>query len=295
MGLIQGHIDTNEAHTIIVTDVFPLPIEGTETTVMSDNPEVMNYMISLGDSLEATREEHFIGWYHSHPFDVGAHSNCFLSATDVSTQLSWQLSEDRAGNPWLALVVDPLRGVSKGRPEIGAFRCYPPTYTPPRGTAPDGEIWSDERLRNARWGESCVSYYQLEVEYFMSSSSASLMGMIARDFMWTRVLSSTPVYEKDAQDRLPDRLHRIGDKIDTANLNNNLSGGLMYMGGGVGATAGSTDRQTGSTEITEAGVTASELATELLRGNTAVEMKMSVFDSASPKNTTKLSNISLNL
>ena len=46
-----------------------------------------------------------MGWYHSHPFDVGPHSNAFLSATDVSTQLSWQMSEDRLGTPWLALVV----------------------------------------------------------------------------------------------------------------------------------------------------------------------------------------------
>lgn len=61
----------------------------------------------------------------------------------------------------LALQVDPLRGVAKGKPEIGAFRCYPPAYTPPKGTAPDGVVWGDERARNARWGESCVSYYQV--------------------------------------------------------------------------------------------------------------------------------------
>jgi COP9 signalosome complex subunit 5 len=102
-----------------------------------------------------------MGWYHSHPFDVGPHSNAFLSATDVSTQLLWQISEDAAGNPWLALVVDPLRGVAKGKPEIGAFRCYPTHYTPPKGLAPDGVSWDDERARNARWGESCISYHQL--------------------------------------------------------------------------------------------------------------------------------------
>lgn len=106
-----------------------------------------------------TRGGNFMGWYHSHPFDVGPHSNAFLSATDVGTQLSWQMQEDFAGNPWLALVVDPLRGVAKGKPEIGAFRCYPPTYSPPKGLAPDGATWADERARNARWGESCVSYY----------------------------------------------------------------------------------------------------------------------------------------
>ena len=144
MGLLHGHIDTEETGTIIVTDVrpsnarlqhslrrgcvllctsrcsgldpsvgttlhlqaFPLPVEGTETSVMSDNVEVMNYMIQVGESLETVRPaEHFMGWYHSHPFDVGSHSNAFLSGTDVFTQLAWQRPEDAAGNPWLALVV----------------------------------------------------------------------------------------------------------------------------------------------------------------------------------------------
>jgi len=193
MGLLHGHVSTEEPFTFIVTDAFPLPIEGTETTVMADNPEVISYMISLADSLETTRTENFMGWYHSHPFDVGPHSNAFLSATDVGTQFGWQIAEDQAGNPWLALVVrkplarallsvpypsssllclallfsdlsaqvDPLRGIAKGKPDIGAFRCYPTSYTPPRGLAPDGVIWEDEKARNARWGESCMSYYQM--------------------------------------------------------------------------------------------------------------------------------------
>lgn len=52
-----------------------------------------------------TRKERFMGWYHSHPFDVEVHSHCFLSSTDISTQLSWQRAEDPHGNPWLAIVV----------------------------------------------------------------------------------------------------------------------------------------------------------------------------------------------
>ena len=104
---------------------------------VTDKPEVIDYMIKLSDALEAVREEHFMGWYHSHPFDVCDHSNAFLSATgargqcrpcsaatkcdgrtppaDVSTQLAWQLPEDRAGNPWLALVVG-TRGRSWAEP-----------------------------------------------------------------------------------------------------------------------------------------------------------------------------------
>lgn len=55
-----------------------------------------------------------MGWYHSHPFDVEVHSHCFLSSTDISTQLSWQRAEDPHGNPWLAIVVSLI--VSKTDP-----------------------------------------------------------------------------------------------------------------------------------------------------------------------------------
>jgi hypothetical protein len=35
MGLMVGHVDTDDPHSLIVTDTFPLPVEGTETTVMT--------------------------------------------------------------------------------------------------------------------------------------------------------------------------------------------------------------------------------------------------------------------
>lgn len=71
-----------------MTDCFALPVEGTESRVVADDESVMAHMVKLSEQLQKTRNERFIGWYHSHPFDVEAHSHCFLSATDVSTQ--WQ-------------------------------------------------------------------------------------------------------------------------------------------------------------------------------------------------------------
>ena len=233
-----------------VCQVFPLPVEGTETMVMSDNEEVTNYMVRLTESLEHHRGEHLMGWYHSHPFDVGPHSNAFLSATDVSTQLMWQTSEDAAGNPWLALVVDPLRSFAKGRPEIGAFRCYPPSYTPPKGMAPDGVTWSDEKARNDRWGMSCLSYYQLQVEYFTSSLSGGLLDALAREFMWARTLSSTPGLgdggDVSGAAALPAALRAISDKLSHASSKASMAlteaavtGGGHGMGGmGGGALGG---------------------------------------------------------
>ncbi len=280
MGLMMGHIDTSEPGCLIVTDVFPLPVEGTETSVMSDNPAVTNYMIQLSESLESVRTENFMGWYHSHPFDVATHSNAFLSATDVSTQLSWQLSEDRAGNPWLALVVDPLRGAAKGRPEIGAFRCYPPEYTPPKGMAPDGVIWADEKARNARWGESCLSYYELSVDYFASSHGSALGGVLLRDHMWVRTFSSTAMLDKEARDRLPERIRKIGALVDTADRGDSMSSLTRSLGVGRpqlrgGSLGGGTD-----SSVVEARDLAQELAAELQAGQLRQAVKEAVFDGA---------------
>jgi proteasome lid subunit RPN8/RPN11 len=47
--------------------------------------------------------EKFVGWYHSHPFDVESYSHCHLSHTDVQTQFAWQ-----SNSPfWVAIVVRP--------------------------------------------------------------------------------------------------------------------------------------------------------------------------------------------
>merc|ERR1719162_812946 len=144
MGLMLGRPCTENERTLIVTDCFPIPVEGFETRVVADDEDVTNYMIELSEMLELSREENFMGWYHSHPFDVEVNGHCYLSSTDVSTQLHWQRAEDNAGNPYLAIVIDPLRSVAKGRPEFCAFRVYPPEYTATTNETPDGTIITDD-------------------------------------------------------------------------------------------------------------------------------------------------------
>lgn len=162
MGLLLGRPDPNTPETLVVTDAFPLPIEGFETRVVADDQNVTNHMISLGDSLELTRKERFMGWYHSHPFDLGENSHCFLSQTDLSTQLQWQRAEDPHGNPFVAIVVDPLRSVHTGTPELKAFRAYPPEFTSPTpNECPDSSIEVSERQRLELWGSCWSRYYEL--------------------------------------------------------------------------------------------------------------------------------------
>ena len=55
MGLLQGRPDPSNPGTIIVTDSFPLPIEGFETRVIADDSSVINHMIALGDLMEGER------------------------------------------------------------------------------------------------------------------------------------------------------------------------------------------------------------------------------------------------
>ncbi len=82
------------------------------------------------------RQEGFVGWYHSHPFDVETYSHAHLSAIDVQTQTGWQL----ASGAWTAIVVDPLRSLAKQEPEFGCFRVYPPRHNPPANECPDGQM-----------------------------------------------------------------------------------------------------------------------------------------------------------
>lgn len=191
MGLMLGRPDPHKPTNLIVTDAFPLPIEGFETRVVADDQNVVNHMISLGERLEKTRKEKFMGWYHSHPFDLvlgeESRSHCFLSQTDLSTQLQWQRAEDPHGNPFAAIVIDPLLAMHTGTPQLKAFRAYPPTYQSAiPNECPDGSIVTSEKLRLEKWGSCWNRYYELKVEYYMSEASRSVLGDLTQNYLWMK-------------------------------------------------------------------------------------------------------------
>jgi COP9 signalosome complex subunit 5 len=307
MGLLLGRPDPNTPRTLVVTDVFPLPIEGFETRVIADDGDVINHMIALGESLENTRKEKFMGWYHSHPFDVGIHSHCFLSQTDISTQLQWQRAEDPHGNPFLAIVVDPLRSLAKNQPELKAFRAYPPEYTNPiQNQCPDGSIIHEEQLRLEKWGSCSSAYYELSVEYFMSTGARNVLSLLNKNFLWMRALGNTPMCEAEARVRYPDRIDKAAKKIqkyEPPSLSSSSGGAVSGTGGGfddvlgglMGARGrskggGSLDEKMGAKPISAEGTSKEdeselakavqeivELATENLVGNIAQMTKKELF------------------
>ena len=221
MGLLLGR-PCPQTPSLIVTDVFPLPIEGFETRVIADDGDVINHMIALGESLENTRKEKFMGWYHSHPFDIGQYSHCFLSQTDISTQLQWQRAEDPHGNPFLAIVVDPLRSVAKNTTILKAFRCYPPEYTNPvPNKCPNGEVIHEEQGRLEQWGSCWSAYYELDVEYFMSIGARNVLSLLTQNFLWMRSLGTT---EREGRCSCAERIGNVAEKIRRLDVGSSVGG-----------------------------------------------------------------------
>ncbi|KAK0125416.1 COP9 signalosome catalytic subunit rri1 [Cadophora gregata] len=180
MGLMQGKI---AGDTIIVTDAFRLPVEGTETRVNAQD-EANEYMVGY---LQACRDqgklENAVGWYHSHPG-----YGCWLSGIDVSTQATQQTFSD----PFLAVVIDPDRTISAGKVEIGAFRTYPENYKPIGSGADDG--YQTIPLAKAEdFGAHASRYYSLEVSHFKSSLDTHLLELLWNKY-WVQTLSQSPLF-----------------------------------------------------------------------------------------------------
>lgn len=216
MGMLLGGPHSEMKDALVVMDVFPLPVTGFETRVVADDDTVLNYMIELSDLVEKSRKERLFGWYHSHPFDVDeAHNHCFLSSTDMSTQLAWQNAEDGNGNPFLAIVIDPLRSFAKNRAEVGAFRAYPPTYAPPANQTPDGSICRDDAKCVELWGSCWNRYYELKIDYFMSSQAKIIIDVLNNSFLWARTLGSVPPsLDPENRARLAERVAaKVTDKL----------------------------------------------------------------------------------
>ena len=226
MGLLVGHQDTVDPHSFIVSDAQALPIEGFETSVVAQSDDVLSYQINLLAANEKTRHsgEKFCGWYHSHPFDLEEYSHCYLSNTDVQTQLAWQRSVERDGDPWLAVVIDPLRSIAKGYPNMESFRVYPPEYTGVPNEAPDGTIISDEKTRLSLWGNCWNRYYKLNTTFYMSSLASDVLGMLKDNFLWQNSFTSTPLLDTDAKQTTADRMKKIARDIES--IGDSLSRGV---------------------------------------------------------------------
>lgn len=178
MGLMLGKITE---HKMFVMDSFALPVEGTETRVNAQSA-AYEYMTAYIESAKKVgRLENAIGWYHSHPG-----YGCWLSGIDVSTQMLNQQFQE----PFVAIVIDPIRTVSAGKVNLGAFRTYPKGYKPSNQGPSEYQTIPLEKIED--FGIHCKQYYSLDVKYFKSSLDAQLLDLLWNKY-WVDTLSSSPL------------------------------------------------------------------------------------------------------
>lgn len=176
MGLLLGKVDGN---TMIVMDSFALPVEGTETRVNAQ-AQAYEYMAAYIESAKQVgRLENAIGWYHSHPG-----YGCWLSGIDVSTQMLNQQFQE----PFVAIVIDPVRTISAGKVNVGAFRTYPKGYKPPDEGPSEYQSIPLNKIED--FGVHCKSYYSLDISYFKSVLDCKLLSSLWNKY-WVNTLSSS--------------------------------------------------------------------------------------------------------
>jgi COP9 signalosome complex subunit 5 len=201
MGLTHGFIKDN---AFVVTDSFALPVEANEVEC-SLSEAAQLYMIDYCSNAEKLgKKEAVVGWYHSHPG-----YSCYLSGTDVPTQMSNQAHQD----PFIALVVDPVRTISTGRVEIKAFRTYPENYTPEAEAADWGDQEAIPQSKIEEFGAHFSKYYEVPITVYRSECDARMLNLLW-DRYWTQTLSASPLVTN--RHFTDNRLAQLAAKIDKA-------------------------------------------------------------------------------
>eukprot|EP01001_Neometanema_parovale_P006814 NODE_3156_length_1269_cov_16.990401_g2997_i0.p1 GENE.NODE_3156_length_1269_cov_16.990401_g2997_i0~~NODE_3156_length_1269_cov_16.990401_g2997_i0.p1 ORF type:complete len:345 (+),score=79.73 NODE_3156_length_1269_cov_16.990401_g2997_i0:51-1085(+) len=201
MGMLQGKLDGD---TFVVLDSFALPIPAgmdRGATHVTPGQEGTEYMVNYLDLIaKVGKAENCVGWYHSHPG-----YGCWLSGTDVSTQRTQQQYFD----PFLAVVVDPVRSIGAGKVEIGAFRSYPPDYTPPNAKASEWQSVPSDLIED--FGVHANCYYQLDMSFFKSSLDSKMLEMQWRKY-WVNTLAASPLISN--RDYITRQITDVAEKIE---------------------------------------------------------------------------------
>ncbi|CAL4121131.1 unnamed protein product, partial [Meganyctiphanes norvegica] len=199
MGLMLGKVD---GAMMIVMDSFALPVEGTETRVNAQ-AQAYEYMTAYVEAAKQVgRQENVIGWYHSHPG-----YGCWLSGIDVSTQMLNQNYQE----PFVAIVIDPIRTISSGKVNIGAFRTYPKGYKPPDEGPSEYQTIPLNKIED--FGVHCKQYYSLDISYFKSSLDKRLLDSLWNKY-WVNTLSTCSLLTN--ADYMTRQIYDLSDKLENS-------------------------------------------------------------------------------
>ncbi|CEM10034.1 unnamed protein product [Vitrella brassicaformis CCMP3155] len=258
MGLMQGKIIKD---AFVIMDAFALPVEGTETRVNA-GAGANEYMVNYQEVSEMVgRMENIVGWYHSHPG-----YGCWLSGIDCQTQMLYQQHQE----PFVAVVVDPIRTCASGAVDIGAFRCYPSGYTPPEDGPSDFQPIPLHKIED--FGLHWKQYYPLQIEVFKSSLDAKLLDLLWSNY-WASTLASSPLLNnKEYYNSL---VQDVADKLAKAEttLSSKQYGGQIMGGSG-------SKKNQGEADLTEVAKLSARASSEQLKGLANQVIKDLLFNQA---------------
>eukprot|EP01025_Chloroclados_australasicus_P030963 TRINITY_DN3118_c0_g1_i17.p1 TRINITY_DN3118_c0_g1~~TRINITY_DN3118_c0_g1_i17.p1 ORF type:complete len:366 (-),score=45.95 TRINITY_DN3118_c0_g1_i17:1810-2850(-) len=256
MGMLQGKV---AGDTFVVIDCYPLPVEGTETRVNAhEHADQFLVEYKMG-SQEVGRREEIIGWYHSHPG-----YGCWLSGIDCSTQMTWQQHSE----PFLAIVVDPMRTMAAGKVEIGAFRTYPKDYKPPDAGL-EYQTIPMEKIED--FGVHANQYYPLDISYFKSSLDNRLLDLLWNKY-WVNVLAANPLTA--SKDFTANQIADVTNKLTEADQKLHRNPGILSM------VLSSKQQENSSSSVLQQIVKdVSNLSTEQMKGLSSEIIKNVLFNS----------------
>jgi len=102
------------------------------------------------------------------------------------------MTQQMYSDPFCAIVIDPDQTISAGKVEIGGFRTFPESYTPP---ATAGTASGDSSIPLAKvedFGAHAARYYSLEVSHFKSSLDTKLLEALWNKY-WVSTLTASPL------------------------------------------------------------------------------------------------------
>lgn len=196
---------------------------------MNAQSEAYEYMVEFMQTQKASgRHENVVGWYHSHPG-----YGCWLSGIDVSTQMLNQTYQE----PFLAIVIDPIRTAAAGKVEIGAFRTFPQGVKPPGATTSEYQTIPLNKIED--FGVHAEEYYTLSISFFKSSLDSHLLRLLWNKY-WVSTLSSSPLLMNSQF--LAGQIKDLSDKLEQVDGN---FGRSSRFGAGLGADQKKDDKPLG--------------------------------------------------
>ena len=260
MGVMQGYV---QEECFVVLDSFALPVEAHEVEC-SLTQEATEYLVTYIEKAEQVgKGEPVVGWYHSHPG-----YQCFLSKTDCVSQRRYQQYSD----PFLAVVVDPVRTISTGKVEVKAFRTLP-EHEVSEDAAVTRDTQSGDKIEElgvyAHW------YYELPIEVFKSSSDKEALTLLWQKF-WSSTLAASPLStNRFFIDRQIGTMEKLLEKTeDELALQTPYKGGTLA---GSSTATPATQPKKGSGYAQQASAASDSLAGEVLQGLLGMVTKNAVF------------------